>query len=304
VDLDGDGIGDILSGSWPGELYFFRGEGKGRFAAGQTIKDKAGNVIKPGSASTVFAFDWDGDDKLDLLAGNIDGAVQVYRNEGTAGKNAFGKPQPVTAGGQPVKVHGDSHPVAADWDGDGTFDLVVGSGDGGVVWYRNAGTRAEPKLQPARTLLRAPPPQQPGAKANKSGPHGTRAKVWVGDYNGDGVLDLLVGDFAVSQAEAPKLTDADRAAQKKAEARMQEVMKELQPYFDEVQKLAPRGAGADPKRQEEFQKQIQVLQKRYQKQLDAYREAQMVVSRFQPRSNYDGFVWLLAGQRKPAAQRR
>ena len=30
MDLDGDGRTDILSGSWPGELYFFKGEGKGK----------------------------------------------------------------------------------------------------------------------------------------------------------------------------------------------------------------------------------------------------------------------------------
>ena len=33
MDLDGDGVTDLLSGSWPGEIFFFRGKGKGDFAA-------------------------------------------------------------------------------------------------------------------------------------------------------------------------------------------------------------------------------------------------------------------------------
>ena len=50
MDFDGDGTSDLLSGSWPGELYFFKGDGKGKFAAGETLKDKDGKVIKLGSA--------------------------------------------------------------------------------------------------------------------------------------------------------------------------------------------------------------------------------------------------------------
>ena len=41
MDLDGDGIGDLLTGSWPGELYFFKGKGKGEFAANLNGWEKA-----------------------------------------------------------------------------------------------------------------------------------------------------------------------------------------------------------------------------------------------------------------------
>jgi hypothetical protein len=70
-DLDGDGNADLLSGSYdPGEIYLFRGLGRGKFAARETIKDKAGRpVIKePGKDNPAYSFgswptlaDWDAD---------------------------------------------------------------------------------------------------------------------------------------------------------------------------------------------------------------------------------------------------
>jgi hypothetical protein len=48
VDLDGDGYADIISGSWPGELFLFRGLPGGKFAAPEMLKDKDGNIINIG----------------------------------------------------------------------------------------------------------------------------------------------------------------------------------------------------------------------------------------------------------------
>src|SRR5581483_6036837 len=125
--------------SWPGELYFFKGLSKGQFAKGEKLTDRNGKEIKLGSASTAFAADWNGDGVLDLLVGDIAGHVWLVPNEGTARKPAFGTPRKLEADGKVIQVpHGDSHPVVADWDGDGVPDLVVGCGNGGVLWYRNA----------------------------------------------------------------------------------------------------------------------------------------------------------------------
>jgi hypothetical protein len=309
VDFDGDGIGDIVSGSWPGELYLFRGEGKGTFAAGVNLRDAAGKVINPGNASTVFAFDWNGNGNLDLLTGNIDGTVQVYLNgQGSAGKgrgwSTFGKPTKLQVKGTDIRVeHGDSHPVAADWDGDGLPDLVVGCGDGSVVWYRNVGTRTEPKLESARRLVAAPPVPGPQGKAKGDG-RGTRAKVWVGDWNGDGVLDLLVGDFSMSYGEAPKLTDADKAVQQKAQAALDEAMKALRPYIEEMQKEGNLAAAKTPEERKEREKRMLAVQERYKKELAAMSAAREELQRFQPPYTMDGFVWLYAGERPAAAKSR
>jgi hypothetical protein len=158
VDLDGDGIPDIHSGCFPGELYLFHGLGKGEFAPGVKIKDKDGKDIKVDSASTVFAADWRGTGRLDLLVGSISGDVYLIPNEGTAKKYAFGTPQKLKADGKEIRVpHGDSHPVMADWDRDGKPGLIVGTGAGSLLWYRNVGSRTEPKLAAPVTLVAESP---------------------------------------------------------------------------------------------------------------------------------------------------
>ncbi len=46
-----------------------------------------------------------------------------------------------------------ANPVIADWDGDGLWDIITGSSDGGVYCYRNIGKRGEPEFVPPWTLV-------------------------------------------------------------------------------------------------------------------------------------------------------
>src|SRR2546423_6493929 len=154
VDFDGDGRQDIISGDWLGRVIFFRRLADGTFAAGERIKDREGKELKVDYGASVFACDWDGDGKLDLLVGVVaadKGNVFLIRNTGTRTKYEYGAPEKLEAGGKDiVAAAGDAAPVAADWDGDGKLDLVLGAGDGSVVWFRNVGTRSEPKLAAAK----------------------------------------------------------------------------------------------------------------------------------------------------------
>jgi hypothetical protein len=158
VDLDGDGIGDILTGSFAGELYFFKGQGKGAFAAPVKLQ-REGQDINLGASSTVFAADWRGTGRLDLLVGNMQGDLYLIANEGTKANAAYSSPRRLEAAGKLIEAphHGDSQPVVADWDGDGLLDLIVAWGDGSVVWYRNVGSKTEPKLAKGATLVKAAP---------------------------------------------------------------------------------------------------------------------------------------------------
>jgi hypothetical protein len=58
------------------------------------------------------------------------------------------EPFRVTAGGQPIDVDiGHAAPLAYDFDGDGTFDLLVGQfGNGKLRIYRNVGSNTEPRF--------------------------------------------------------------------------------------------------------------------------------------------------------------
>ncbi|HEY1378891.1 MAG TPA: VCBS repeat-containing protein, partial [Gemmataceae bacterium] len=80
MDLDGDGIPDLISGSWPGEIFFFKGKGKGRFEAPVKLKDKNGKTINIGGGRQ------EGGDMI-LVAGDAQyentakGTVIVYEGE-------------------------------------------------------------------------------------------------------------------------------------------------------------------------------------------------------------------------------
>jgi hypothetical protein len=89
---------------------------------------------------------------------------------------------------------------------------VSGSSDGGVYWARNkAGKGQVPDLEPFRPLILPRPavkPGQPLREGDLTGPtHATR--VWVADVNGDGKLDLLVGDCVTLVSPAKGISEEE-----------------------------------------------------------------------------------------------
>ena len=193
ADLDGDGRTDLVSGSWPGELHWFRRKPNGTYATAQTLRTSNG-TLNAGKASAIAVADWDGDRDLDLIIGNIEGQVLLAINEGDPQQPVFGRAVPLSAGGRGIKVDSDAGPHVADWDGDGRQDLLVGAGSGAVRWYRNTGTAMKPALAAEVTLLDDSAIQVTGTPKRSAG----RSKPAVADWDGDGRPDLLVGDFWIN----------------------------------------------------------------------------------------------------------
>lgn len=199
----------LITGSNPGQIYYYRRKASGVFSPGEILNDKEGSPLSCGSSLSVTAGDLDGDGDPDLVAGNAAGAVYWIPNEGTRKKPAFGKPVKLMAGDKAVTASGGSAgPCLVDWDDDGLLDLLLGSEQGGVVWCRNVGSKTEAKFASAETII-PPSKRNPGTATSMSNTkdmagspasaqivaaNGWRTKVNAVDWNGDGLLDLIVGD--------------------------------------------------------------------------------------------------------------
>jgi hypothetical protein len=213
VDIDGDGHRDILSGSYSrmeqdmaGLFQVLYGNRDGTLRKAEVLNgaDDQPLIIPANNDDQVaekictrpFAVDWDGDGHLDLIVGNFTGTFYWFKGQGM-GKFAP-KPESLKSGGKPLRIGGaHSDPFVIDWDGDGDLDLLSGSGAGGVEWSENkAGKGKVPALSRFRPLIRPGKESSDGQilrEEDLTGPMRS-TRIWVDDVNGDGKLDILVGD--------------------------------------------------------------------------------------------------------------
>jgi hypothetical protein len=197
VDWNDDGLEDIIVGDRNGYISYFRRTGsgvndltsEGKIAAGGTAINVGSNsapacvyVHHDGSRERL---DWNEDGKCDMLVG-LQGSypsgsnLRIYLNQGT---NA----SPVFTGYENIPgTYGYRFcPQVVDLDGDGKKDVVAGNNDANIVFYQNTGTNEAPVLAAGVNL------QSNGTAIDLYS--GTR--LWVDDWNSDGILDLLVSDY-------------------------------------------------------------------------------------------------------------
>jgi len=145
------------------------------------------------------AVDWDSDGDLDLLVGNFKGSLFLFRGEG-GGKFA---PQSEDLKLAIEGYHSD--PFCVDLDGDGDLDILSGSSNGGVQWAENtAGKGKEITVKGFKSLI-SEGSREPIWANQKAGPAGS-TRVWADDLNGDGKLDILMGDSTTINSPAKGLS--------------------------------------------------------------------------------------------------
>ena len=172
ADIDGDGDLDVLFDASTGNevAWCENTNGQGSFGEKKIIVEGYDIIHQPSSVSVA---DIDGDGYLDVLATSIrDDKVSWYKN--LDGKGNFGTQQIVSDNAIEARSA-----VAADFNNDGTLDVVAASWASNVIaWYPNTDGKGTFGQQQIITLY---------AK-NASG-------VYIGDFNRDGGIDVVSSSY-------------------------------------------------------------------------------------------------------------
>jgi len=233
LDWDKDGDVDLVVGQEDGRVALVENTGKvidsmPQFLPPQFFRQQA-DEVKFGVLVTPYSFDWDNDGDEDLICGNSAGYVGFIENLNGGNPPKWAAPVYIEAGGNIIRIMagpngsiqgpceakwGYTTLNVADWNHDGLPDIVINSIWGKVLWYRNIGTRRNPKLTAAQPIEvewaglsrrgfatgRATAGKPPKPAWNWWEPKGKMlATQWrttpvVIDYDSDGLNDLIMLD--------------------------------------------------------------------------------------------------------------
>ncbi len=190
-DVDGDGDLDVPVGEGDGWLNYFKNSGTatGPVYIQQTGAANPVNGVHHGWVAAPALGDLAGDGARDALlggrAGYLTSFLFLHRNGAVPPASSV---IPQTGAANPfngIDIGRNAAPALGDVDGDGDRDAVVGESEGLLKYFKNTGTATSPVYVP-----------QTGAANPLNGVDvGIRAVPTLGDVDGDGDLDALVGEL-------------------------------------------------------------------------------------------------------------
>jgi hypothetical protein len=189
VDLDGDGDLDFLMGVLGGSFNPGGTSADNFFYWERTAPDdlvlrskRYLDGVDLGSETIPAIADIDADGDLDLVVGTkLDpvtgdsGRVVVFENIGSAARPRYRMQAP-----REMAAAYHLAPALGDLDADGDLDMLLGTFNQDVLFYRNGGTPAQPDWVREEAGDLHPPRMSNAAPA-------------LGDLDGDGDLDLVLG---------------------------------------------------------------------------------------------------------------
>ncbi len=219
IDWDDDGDIDLVVGQEDGRIALVEHSGQVVAGVPQFLPPKffqqEADCVKFGADSTPVGFDWDGDGDEDILCGNSAGTIGFIENLGGEVSPKWDSPEYLHADGKIIRITvgengsiqgpceakwGQTVLSIADWDHDSLPDLLVNSMWGEILWYRNIGSRQNPKLSAAKPVEVSWPGNPPKPKWNWWDPTGKqlvtqwRTTPVAVDFTGDSLVDLIMLD--------------------------------------------------------------------------------------------------------------
>lgn len=212
ADLDGDGLLELIVGEDTGNVLRYEqlaatGTDALKFSVITLFTNPFGTATtgapNGGSYARPGVSDLDNDGLLDILVGGNDGTLRRYEQATanaatTAGFNALGLVK--MADGTTIDAGDVDKPLVTDYNGDGYLDMLLGNRAGNIMLYtqsaRDAATfTAVGNLTTAGTS--ATVINMGNSGTNPSNLNGYAAPA-ITDIDGDGLLDLFVGNGAGS----------------------------------------------------------------------------------------------------------